>query len=170
MDWLGDSESGAVFSPCKLYRYTLWRRWSESLWAPHEERLVAFIGLNPSTATETKNDPTIRRLINFAKRDGFDGMVMLNLFAWRSTDPNEMKRAEYPVGLENDAAIREIAAQVDRVVACWGNHGKHANRSAAVIEMLAGIDLLCFGANANGEPVHPLYQPDDAQMIPLIRK
>ena len=81
----------AVFSPCRTYRYALSRVWAA------DKPYALFIGLNPSTADETLDDPTIRRCIDFAKRWGYGGLVMANLFAYRATDPAVMKRAAEPV-------------------------------------------------------------------------
>jgi hypothetical protein len=101
----GKQFSGAVFSPDQKYRYVLWREWSG-----HPRRLVV-IGLNPSTADATKNDPTVTRCINFAKREGCGGMIMLNLFAFRATDPGVMMEAADPVGPENDKYILAHASR-----------------------------------------------------------
>src|SRR5688572_12557148 len=96
--------SGARFSECGTYRYVLWRQWNEV------NGDVAFVGLNPSTADDEKDDPTIRRCIGFAKRWGYGGVVMLNLFAYRATRPDAMWAARVAdadiVGPQNDAHIR----------------------------------------------------------------
>src|SRR5262245_8110763 len=96
---LGHATAGAVFSDCQRYRYQLWRRWREG------GRRLVFIGLNPSTATHERDDPTVRRCIRFAKRDRFAAMVMLNIYAWRSTDPAKLLHTPDPVGPDNDATI-----------------------------------------------------------------
>lgn len=85
-----------IFSPCREYRYTLYREWAPG------DKVVMFIGLNPSTADEVNNDPTVRRCINYAKQWGYTGMYMTNIFAYRATDPNVMKAHPEPVGAEND--------------------------------------------------------------------
>lgn len=146
--------SSATFSPCRKYRYELWRRWDKS------GTVCAFIGLNPSTADETKDDPTVRRCIRYAKRWGHGSLVMLNIFAWRDTDPAGMMAAEDPVGPGNDEALIRCAKMAAVVVAAWGNHGAHRNRAADVIRMIPYLS--CLGRNKNGSPVHPLYQPSDA--------
>lgn len=151
--FFGPGAYGATFSPCRLWRYSLWRRWSDC--AP--DHMVAFIGLNPSTADEVRNDPTVRRCINFAKAWGFGGMVMLNAFAYRATDPRDMKRQEDPVGPWNDVAILEIARSVPRVVCCWGAHGAWHGRHGELVRMLQFRELRHMGLTKAGRPRHPLY-------------
>ena len=143
----------AKYSPCKGYRYTLTRKWDA------ERPTIAFIGLNPSTATETHDDPTLRRCVNYARAWGAGGLVMLNLFAYRATDPREMKHHDAPVGDKNDQAIKQTCNKAFAVVAAWGNHGPHLGRSEAVLNMLQGVHLFCLGTTKENQPVHPLYQP-----------
>lgn len=165
-----------VFSPCRKYRYTLWREWPLDIFAGHEgtaqgparrESYVQFIGLNPSTADETKNDPTVTRCIDFARRWGFGSMVMSNLFAWRDTLPENMKAAPAPIGPDNDQWLLELASGAGLVVAAWGNHGKHMGRQDAVKKLLEAIEMKCFLITGQGCPIHPLYQPAARQLIPF---
>lgn len=163
-----------VFSPCRKYRYTLWRRWSQG------KSFVQFIGLNPSTADEFVNDATLRRCINFAKSWNYDGVCMTNLFAFRSKNPKVMKAAENPVGAENDKWLLEINRQCALTVAAWGTHGAFLNRAEAVVRLLlnetttatatatAAGELKCLGLSKGGHPLHPLYQPSDCQPLPFI--
>ncbi|TVS13620.1 MAG: DUF1643 domain-containing protein [Wenzhouxiangella sp.] len=153
-----DTPSGANFSRCRRYRYTLWRRWDA------DRRLVMVIGLNPSTADARRNDPTIRRCIGFARDWGCGGLVVTNLFAFRATYPSDLKAASDPVGPRNDAWIRRMARQVDVVVAAWGNDGAWLGRSARLQRILSGR-LHCLRLNHSGEPAHPLYLP--AGLIPI---
>lgn len=162
LQFLNNTNSGAIFSRCKLYRYSLWRRWSEGC---HPDHMVAFIGLNPSTADETKNDPTVRRCINFAKDWGFGGMVMLNAFAYRATDPREMKRQPDPVGPWNDVALLEISRVVARVVCCWGAHGAWYGRQSQLLDLLKDRELYHLGLTFAGCPRHPLYLASDTQPV-----
>lgn len=150
--------SGANFSRCCSYRYTLWRRWDE------ERPAVMIIGLNPSTADARQDDPTIRRCIGFARDWGYGGLVVTNLFAFRATYPSDLKAAADPVGPRNDSWIRRMAGQVETIVAAWGNDGVWLDRSARVRRMLAGR-LCCIKRNAGGEPAHPLYLP--ARLTPI---
>jgi hypothetical protein len=149
------SASGASFSACRRWRYLLWRRWNESRPAAN------FLMLNPSTADETVLDPTCARARDFAERWGYGALIVTNVFAWRATDPADMKAARDPVGRGNDRAILAAAREAALVVCAWGNHGAHLGRAARVRELLerAGIALHALRVNANGEPAHPLYLP-----------
>jgi len=151
-------KSGAHFSRCRRFRYALWREWDVELPA------VLMIGLNPSTADATNNDPTIRRCIGFARDWGFGAVWVLNLFAFRATYPGDLKAAVDPVGPRNDEWVRRVARQVDRVVAVWGNHGAFLDRSTRVRSML-GERLDVIRLNAGGEPAHPLYLPKGLQPV-----
>jgi hypothetical protein len=108
-------------------------------------------------------DPTTTRLRNWAEAWGYDGFYMLNLFAWRDTDPSGMKQAADPVGLENDRYLRMYARMSLKVVACWGNHGNHHQRDQAVLDLLNGIPLWAFKLTGQSQPYHPLYLPGDTE-------
>lgn len=156
---IGPSASGAAFAADLVYRYTLWRRWRPQ--APLHE-LAVFIGLNPSTADERADDPTIRRCINFARDWGCGGMVMLNLFAYRATDPAVMKSAAEPVGPANDATIATICRGTGRIVTAWGVHGEFQGRGVQVLSSLlqdpdSTRRVLHLGRTKAGHPKHPLY-------------
>ncbi len=151
----------AVFSPCRLYRYELWRHFAHG-------PTVAFIGLNPSTADETMDDPTIRRCIAFAKRWGYGSLVMTNLFAWRATQPEDMKAAADPVGPQNDATLQRLYATVGVLIAAWGNDGDHLGRAKRVMEMLPKLHFLKL--NKDGSPAHPLYLRGDLTPVLMYDK
>lgn len=159
-------ESTATFSPCLRYRYTLFRRWAQG-------DTVAFIGLNPSTADEVDNDPTVRRCINFAKAWGYGAMYMLNLFAFRATDPKTMKAESQPVqGPWHDFHWRVWEAICDSklIVCCWGNHGLHMHRGFwfyANYLQCCRRDVKCFGKTKLGEPRHPLYLKNDTELVKM---
>lgn len=161
MTQLFDSGKGATFSECRLYRYSLWRDWADSDTFPGR---CVFIGLNPSTADEQDDDPTIRRCIGFAKAWGFPGMTMLNAYAWRSTDPTGLLIPDDPVGPGNDAAIRDTVSRAELVVCCWGNHCLR-ERQEKILDVIystgSGLRMAklvqCLGRNASGSPKHPLY-------------
>jgi hypothetical protein len=153
-------ESGAEFSECRTWRYALWRHWD---WQGYGN-CVAFVGLNPSTADETKDDPTIRRCINFAKAWGYSGLYMLNIFAFRATDPKDMKAAADPVGPQNDEMLCYHQKKVALVVAAWGTHGSFQDRAARVVEIMRP-PLMCLGKNSDGSPKHPLYLRADLKPI-----
>ena len=147
--------SGAVISACGRYRYRLWRRWSDG-------PTCVFIMLNPSTADAESDDPTIRRCIGFAKREGCGGLVVANLFAFRATSPRDMMAADDPVGPENDNHLRWCAdLATGPVIAGWGAHGSFRGRDAAVRRMLDG-KAMHLGLTAAGQPRHPLYLKGDA--------
>ncbi len=146
-------DSGAHLSTCRKYRYSLWRTWDEN------EPVVLFILLNPSTADENLDDPTIRRCIGFAKEWGAGGIVVVNLFAFRATSPDEMMAAEDPIGPLNDHTILEAARSAGMAICAWGNSGSHLGRSTSLKRVLVdkGVELFCLGTNDSGEPKHPLY-------------
>lgn len=146
-------DAGAIFSPCRTWRYVLWRVWDESL------PKVAFIGLNPSTADETQDDPTIRRCIGFARSWGYGGIHMLNLFAFRATDPRDLKAATQPIGPENNNRLILYCEASQLVVAAWGAHGAYRNRGTDARSMLWKLDLHHLGLTKDGHPKHPLYLP-----------
>ena len=152
-------ENGAEFSSDRIHRYTLWRIWNR------EKKYAAFVGLNPSTADEYKNDPTVTRCINYAKDWGFGGMYMLNIFGFRSTDPKNLYTTDDPVGPENDFHIKRISAEAGITIAAWGNHGELNNRGKRVRKLLA--DPYCLKLTKNGNPGHPLYLRKDIQPIRL---
>lgn len=154
--------SGAVLSSDNLYRYRLWRIWDPS------RQLLNIIGLNPSTADATEDDPTLKRCMAFAQREGYGGLVLTNLFAYRSTDPEEMMEADDPVGPENDAHLLVAANECRQVLLAWGNGGSYLDRSAQVQAML-GPDRLCLGVTAQGEPRDPLYLKKDEPFVPFQR-
>lgn len=143
----------AIYSDCERYRYSLHRVWDPS------GRLVNFIMLNPSTATEIQNDPTVERCERRARTLGFGAFSVTNIFAWRDTDPKAMRAADDPIGPHNDQAIRDCAKSADFVIAAWGTHGAHLNRGPSVADALADCGQLVhhFGLSKHGHPKHPLY-------------
>jgi len=155
--------AGAAFSADRAYRYVLTRTWDAT--AP----AVTWIMLNPSTADAMKDDPTIRRCKAFARREGFGGMSVVNLFGLRATDPRTLREHPDPVGPANDWFLRLHAQAAPRAVAAWGAHGALRGRVAEVAGMLAvspGVRLECLGVTKDGHPRHPLYVRSDAPLIP----
>ena len=172
-----------IFSRCRKYRYTLWRSWGAlplgfledphpSYYPGNQNSYVQFIGLNPSTADETKDDPTVRRCIAYAKAWGFGGLCMTNAFAWRDTDPQMMKAAFRPIGelvvggaycQMNDRLLLEVSKHAGLVIAAWGKHGTHLDRDRQIVSLIP--NLHCLGVNGDGTPKHPLYLPKTAQPI-----
>lgn len=161
------------FSMCRRYRYTLWREWEpvgDWMFDPRPEseqrKYLMVIGLNPSIADETRDDQTIRRCIDFAKRWGFGALCMTNLFAWRDTKPAGMKRADDPVGPDNDHWLFEMSIRSGMILAAWGAHGAHLGRASTVKKLLADRTIRCLKLNDDGSPGHPLYIP--ANTVPII--
>lgn len=144
-------DNGAVFSDCKRYRYKLWRIWDKS------KLYAMFLMLNPSTADETKNDPTVAKCQQYAMDWGYGGLYVCNIFAYRATDPDVMKAYKEPIGQDNDEAIQEVADKAGVIVCAWGNHGVHMSRSDNVRQLLKGNELHYLKLNNNNEPGHPLY-------------
>lgn len=142
-----------IYSECGKYRYTLHRQWSGI-----NNRAVLFLLLNPSTATDEQDDPTIRRCTGYAKSWGFGRMMIGNICAYRSTCPLSMKLAEDPVGVCNDQYLESMASEASLIVAGWGNHGTHLGRAASVRKMFRGR-LHYLRLTKIGEPSHPLYLP-----------
>jgi hypothetical protein len=157
--------STAGYSVCGQYRYYLVRRFGRP--AAQRPQRIAFIGLNPSTATERQNDPTVRRCIGFAQRWGFREFVMLNAFAFRSTDPRRLKTVDDPIGAANDRQIRYWTRRSGLVVCCWGTHAGLLDRDPALRAQLHkwGVSLKCFEQTQAGYPRHPLYLRSDAELL-----
>lgn len=159
------------FSLCRSYRYTLWRRWEDRAWGLFEEQpsfqqYLMVIGLNPSTADERADDPTIRRCIDFAQRWGFGGLCMTNLFAFRATDPKVMKKHPKPAGPHNDHWLEAISKSpaCGMVLAAWGAHGDFQDRNIAVMRsILQHRSLHALKITGKGHPGHPLYIPADTK-------
>jgi hypothetical protein len=158
------TETGAVFSPCRRWRYLLWRCWDPA-------RPVAnFLMLNPSTADEFKLDPSCTRARNYAERWGYGAVVITNVFGWRATDPADMKAARDPVGPGNDRAIVKAARSAKLVVCAWGNHAEHLGRADAVLGLLSRVRLHALRVNSSGHPAHPLYLPSRLDPTPFSKK
>lgn len=157
--------SFADISACGRYRYWLERRWSA-------ESPAVFVMLNPSTADAKIDDPTIRRCVGFAKREGHGGLVVVNLFGWRSSDPRQLARADDPVGPRNPRAIGEAlllgAVTSGRVICAWGSNRMAEPQSAALRRRAAdfNVNLMCLAQTKSGAPKHPLYIAGDSPLIP----
>lgn len=157
--------AGADFSECGQYRYALWRIWDET------KPLVMFIGLNPSTANETENDPTIRSVERIAKANGYGGFYMMNCFPFVSTDPKQMLLCR-PKSLEwntNELWLWEVAKQCQVIVFAWGNFGvvKELGRDKDLSNLFPNAKALAV--NKNGSPKHPLYCKSDTRFVEYKR-
>jgi hypothetical protein len=147
----------AVISPCTLYRYSLSRIWDK------DKGIVNFIGLNPSTADAKEDDPTIRKCIKYAEKWGYGGIVISNLFAYRTPEPYLMKQTKDPIGKENDRYIKKLAEQSDVIVAAWGNDGEYLERDRFIRDLIP--DLMCLKVNQTGQAAHPLYLNGDLKPV-----
>lgn len=142
---------GAVFDG--PYRYRLWREWDA------EQPRITFVMLNPSTANQTNNDPTIRRVLGFAQTWGYGSLEVVNLFAWCASDPRELSSATDAIGPENNRYLLEAATRSLLLVVAWGQEGRLRDRDQEVLQLLAsqGHSLSCLGTTLRGCPKHPLY-------------
>lgn len=159
-------QSEALFSPCNSYRYRLSRSWNPGT-AP-----LAIVMLNPSTADAERDDPTIRRCIALAAREGFGGIEVMNLFAFRATAPADLKAAADPIGPDNDPHLRDLFLRHSAVLAAWGVHGTYRGRADTIIRLVGGLGvaLTCLGHTAHGQPRHPLYVRRDCPLLPFTAR
>lgn len=154
----------AEIDPTGRYRYHLLRAWDSELFQGELKRKgVCWIMLNPSTADAEDDDATIRKITTYTKAWGYGHLVVVNLFAWRATDPRALKASEDPVGPENDRWISSAARSAGLVVCGWGNHGDLRGREAQVLRLLraAATEPLALRITKRGAPEHPLYLPGD---------
>lgn len=144
--------SNAALSPCKLYRHDLRRFWGR---APY----CLWIMLNPSTADASVNDRTICKCMAFSERWGYGGMIVVNLFDYRSTHPEALLKVPQPYSNVNDLYIKGWAAKAEKVIVGWGTYGEVLNRGLEVGRMLEGMgkEMWCLYVNEGGQPKHPLY-------------
>jgi hypothetical protein len=155
--------SSAEFSSCRTWRYSLRRTWDA------RRSPAMFVGLNPSTADETRDDPTIRRCIRFARDWGYGGVVMVNLYAFRATKPTDLHVAAEPVGPGNDEALEEAAAAAGLIVAAWGaDPGPHPLQPRRVLRLVRPYgEVHVLGLTKAGQPRHPLYMRADVLPVPF---
>jgi hypothetical protein len=155
-------ERKTIFSEDRKYRYTLWRQWSDDLFKNRtKEGFIQFIGLNPSTADEILDDPTIRRCMRFAKDWGYMAMCMTNVYAFRASKPEDLKAKQWPCGNDaNFVHIFDVAKEAALIIAAWGTHASFIKvMPELIIETVqsAGKQLHHLGLNSDGSPKHPLY-------------
>lgn len=147
------TNAGAEFDPTGTYRYSLWREWE-----PRRPR-TALVMLNPSTADAAHDDPTIRRCIRLARAWDYGALEVVNLFAYRATDPTQLRRAADPIGPRNDDYLRRAGRRAADVILAWGNGGRWQGRGAAVLRLLgAQKNLLCLGIT-RGRAAAPAVPP-----------
>ncbi|UJX46613.1 DUF1643 domain-containing protein [Xanthobacter sp. YC-JY1] len=184
--------AGAEVSPCGTYRYRLWREWRNhpapaqwDMWtnddgtpvvdgAGHqlgEPKCCVFIMLNPSTADGEQDDPTIRRCVGFARAWGFDRLEVLNLFAYRATEPRQLLALTHdqdPVGEHNSRAFQSVLSPsrtLGTIVCAWGAHGAHLGQDETALGWLGSRLRFALGLTKAGHPKHPLYVKGDAALV-----
>lgn len=154
-----------VISSCEKYRYQLWREWGSA--SAVDNSYVLFIGLNPSTADGLTDDPTLRRCISFSKKWGYESLCMVNLFAYRTTNPDMLYKVESPIGEENNQFLLNAVTNASITVAAWGNKGVFLGRDQEVKKMIKGQSY-CLGLTKRKQPKHPLYIPKKQELIDFI--
>jgi hypothetical protein len=152
----------ARFSECRTWRYSLTRGLEGG-----DGTVVAFVGLNPSTADEAHDDPTVRRCIGFAREWGFARVEVVNVYAFRARDPRELWRADDPVGPDNDRILAQVLDRAELVIAAWGMHAP-AERLDELAPVLDRRPLHALGVTKNGAPRHPLYLRADVRPSPYV--
>ncbi len=161
--------SGAVFDADRIYRYRLYRKWG--ICEETECAIALWIMLNPSTADEHVLDPTLRRVEQFSRAQGFDGFQVANLFAYRATDPDTLWKESLcgmdVVGEDNDDHIIQMVLLADRIIIGWGNHRMANDRVRRVLSFLKPRPLWCLGTNKDGSPRHPLYLRQTTALVPF---
>lgn len=167
-------EPVAIFSPDRKHRYTLWREVNTQGYD-----YVMWIALNPSTADEKLDDPTVRRMQGFTRAWGARYCLVTNVFAFRATDPKVMKAQFDPFGPDNLPHIGRLVNGAQTVVAAWGVHGNWVGGEDRIKTLMGGfrveehgrsyrvpsIQLKCLGKTKHGHPKHPLYVRADTQLI-----
>lgn len=157
----GDAE----ISACKTFRYRLQRRWGP---ITEGKAWLRFVMLNPSTADASQDDPTIRRCIGFAKREGYGAVAVLNLYAYRATSPQALLTCKDAVGPENDVwlwdSLRAAVFWHEPVVAAWGTNAQ-PDRVREVLSIVPNVDWRCLGTTKDGHPRHPLYVRGDQPLV-----
>lgn len=157
----GDAASEAIYSDCETYRYALTREWGKG------PRLL-WVMLNPSTASELANDPTVERCERRSRGLGYGGFRVVNLFALRATDPRRLRQVADPVGPQNGAALVEAADWADAILCGWGRDGALFGQDRAVMPLLrqSGKAICHLGLTQAGQPKHPLYIGYAVQPMP----
>ena len=154
-------QKSAILDKTRKYRYLLERQWGND-----NNNFINFILLNPSTADETKDDPTIKACIKIAQNLGYDGLWVTNLFAFRATNPKELLTCVDPIGDNNDKYTLKYANKAKKIIIAWGNHGDILRRNKEVLKLLAGIkNIECFEITKTQNPKHPLYTKRDCKPI-----
>ncbi|MDQ0191600.1 DUF1643 domain-containing protein [Alicyclobacillus cycloheptanicus] len=159
------SNQGALIEG--IYRYTLWREWNAS------GKTMVYVMLNPSTADGSEDDPTIEQCVHFAARDGYGSIVVVNLFAYRETDPEvlaSIKNKGTAIGPKNWRYVEQEAVRADKLVLAWGRHGSIHNRHLddEVRRLCTDHHVYCLGITKEGHPCHPGRLRLDTTFKPYI--
>ncbi len=156
---------GADISECRLYRYRLWRYLKED-----GGTTCCFVMLNSSTADAEHNDPTIRRCIYFAEREGHGLLIVVNMYAWRTSSPKELEEASSfghdIIGPDNDVFLRSEIGASELIIVGWGAYPnlRHRDVDIALMAEAASKPLYCLGTTKAGHPRHPLYLRKDTPL------
>lgn len=161
---------GAVLSACGRYRYRLWRQWGAG-------GTCVWVMLNPSTADADRDDPTIRKCVGFARRWGYGGIEVVNLCAWRATDPRELFNVPHPTSephqpRRNFVAVEQVLEAAKIVVAAWGVPGGEFAQATTMLDTFKArwpAKLRVIGFNAGGTPKHPLMVPYSALPVMVVQ-
>jgi hypothetical protein len=164
-----NSKSGAIFSDDGLYRYLLWRNW-----VSNNQRRLLWVMLNPSTADDEDDDPTVQSCICISKHRGYGGLEIVNLFAYRTPDPDVLYGVVNPIGDENDRYMREAAERAPEIVVAWGawsEKGIYRHRGQEPLKLLGHPEklLYCLGTTEHSSPRHPLRVECDTPLQPYRR-
>ncbi len=158
-------ESAAILSECNQYRYVLTRTINQ------QPEVAVFIMLNPSTADAKKDDPTIRRCVEFTRRWGCGKLIVINLFAYRATSPQTLKIIDNPIGNDNQHWVEEVVKKhPERIVCAWGNDGIYMEQDLKMMGWLKnhGVQPQALKISKQGQPHHPLYVPYDVSPLPYF--
>lgn len=158
----------AILSKCEQYRYSLRRKIPNHDYTA-DKGTFAIVMLNPSTADATVDDPTIRRCMGFAKELGYSDIHVVNLFAYRATNPDELKSVVDPIGLENDYHLEEFGRMYQNILCAWGNNAP-LDRVKEVLPLLVqkGAKLWCLGVTKTLAQKHPLYVKKSTELRPWV--
>ena len=164
--WIRENLVSAILSDCRKYRYKLYREVDR-----FGDKVFAYFGINPSTADETADDATVRKWKGFTERNGGERFIVANVFAYRSTNVNELASINDPQGPENKRYVMEVIKEANVLIPCWGSRFKlPKNLHDEIDDFLqllidSGKPVLCFGKTASGDPKHPLMLGYDTKLI-----
>lgn len=140
----------AIISNDKQYRYELRRIFDDA------KPIVCFVGLNPSKADAEQDDPTILKCIAYTKNWGYGGFIMVNLFAYRATNPKDLYSITDPIGRDNDKYLQNAFDEAEKVICCWGKSGNLNGKNAEVLKVIN--KPYCLAKVKNGNPSSPIVQ------------